>query len=65
MELGRFILSRCFDCIGLLVGILHRNRQDGKWYLRVMTDPIPGNVITKSYGELKRIVPGYVQTFYH
>ena len=65
MELGRFILSRSFDCIGLLVGILHRNRQDGKWYLRVMTDPIPGNVITKSYGELKRIVPGYVQTFYH
>lgn len=65
MEMGRFILNRSFDCIGLLVGILHRNRQDGKWYLRVMTDPIPGNVITKSYGELRRLVPGYLQTFYH
>lgn len=65
MELGRFILNRSFDCIGLLVGILHRNRQDGKWYLRVMADPIPGNIITKSYGELRRLVPGYLQTFYH
>lgn len=63
MELGRFILNRSYDCIGLLVGILHRSRRDRRWYLRVMTDPIPGNVITKSYGELKRLVPGYLHTF--
>ena len=65
MEIGRFVLNRTFDCIGLLVGILHRSRKDGRWYLRVMIDPIEGNVITKSHNSLKMLVPGYLQTFYY
>lgn len=63
MEMGRFSVNRAYDCIGLLMGIMHKSRRDGRWYLAVMVEPIPGNVITKSYNELRRIVPGYLSSF--
>lgn len=62
-ELGRFSINRAYDCTGLLMGILVRSLNDGRWYLRVMVDPIPGKVITSSYDTLRGLVNGYLQTF--
>ena len=47
-EIGKFVLNKTKDCIGLLLGLLERNRQDGGWFFRVMCDPIEGNAITYS-----------------
>ena len=49
MEMGRFSVNRAYDYIGLLMGIMHKSRRYGRWYLAVMVEPIPGNVITKPY----------------
>ena len=40
------ILNKTKDCIGLLLGLLERNRQTGGWFFRVMCDPIEGNIVT-------------------
>jgi len=61
--IGRYILARTKDCIGLLLGVLERNPQIGKWYFNVMCDPIEGNVITKSYESIKTLLNSYNSTF--
>lgn len=62
-EYGRFVLNQTKDCIGLLLGLLERNRQTGGWYFRVMVDPIEGNVITESHKSLKVLIGGYLASF--
>ena len=62
-EIGKFILNKTKDCIGLLLGLLERNRQTGGWFFRVMCDPIEGNVITSSYKSLKVLLNGYLENF--
>ena len=62
-EIGKFILNKTKDCIGLLLGLLERNRQTGGWFFRVMCDPIEGNVITNSYKSLKVLLNGYLESF--
>ena len=62
-EIGKFVLNKTKDCIGLLLGLLERNRQDGGWFFRVMCDPIEGNVVTSSYSSLKVLLNGYLESF--
>ena len=62
-EIGKFILNKTKDCIGLLLGLLERNRQTGGWFFRVMCDPIEGNVVTESYKSLKVLLNGYLESF--
>ena len=62
-EIGKFILNKTKDCIGLLLGLLERNRQTGGWFFRVMCDPIEGNIVTKSYSSLKVLLNGYLESF--
>ena len=62
-EIGKFILNKTKDCIGLLLGLLERNKQTGGWFFRVMCDPIEGNVITNSYKSLKVLLNGYLESF--
>ena len=47
-EIGKFVLNKTKDCIGLLLGLLERNRKDGGWFFRVMCDPIEENVDEES-----------------
>lgn len=62
-EIGKFVLNKTKDCIGLLLGLLERNRQTGGWFFRVMCDPIEGNIVTKSYSSLKVLLNGYLESF--
>ena len=62
-EIGKFVLNKTKDCIGLLLGLLERNRRDGGWFFRVMCDPIEGNVVTSSYNSLKVLLNGYLESF--
>jgi len=62
-EIGRFVLNETKDCIGLLLGLFERNRQNGKWFFRVMVDPIEGNTAIKSYDSLKTLLNGYSESF--
>ena len=62
-EIGKFILNKTKDCVGLLLGLLERNRQTGGWFFRVMCDPIEGKVVTDSYGSLKVLLNGYLESF--
>ena len=61
--IGRYILARTKDCIGLLLGLFERDPQIGKWYFNVMCDPIEGNVITNSYDSIKQLLNEYKSTF--
>ena len=61
--IGRYILSRTKDCIGLLLGLFERDPQIGKWYFNVMCDPIEGNVITNSYNSIKQLLDEYKSSF--
>ena len=62
-EIGKFILNKTKDCIGLLLGLLERNKQTGGWFFRVMCDPIEGNIVTGSYNSLKVLLNGYLESF--
>ena len=61
--IGRYILSRTKDCIGLLLGLFERDSQIGKWYFNIMCDPIEGNVITNSYDSIKQLLDEYKSSF--
>ena len=62
-EIGRYNISHGIDCIGLLFGLMYKSKKTGRWFLRVMTDPLPGNVIIDSQPTLKQIIPKYIKTF--
>ena len=62
-EIGKFVLNKTKDCIGLLLGLLERNRLGGGWFFRVMCDPIEGHVVTTSYNSLKILLNGYLESF--
>lgn len=62
-EIGKFILNKTKDCIGLLLGLLERNPSAGKWFFRVMVDPIEGNCVKSSYDSLKKLITTYNSTF--
>ena len=57
--LGKYTLNRTKDCIGLLLGVFERNPTKGTWYFRVMADPISGNKVTLSIGDIKTLLGAY------
>ena len=62
--IGKYILSRGKDCIGLLLGLFERDISNlNRWFFRVMIDPIEGNVVTKSYESMKQLLGTYNQNF--
>ena len=62
--IGKYILSRTKDCIGLLLGLFERDHSNkNRWYFRVMADPIEGNVVDKSYNSMKVLMVAYNQNF--
>ena len=62
-ELGKFILNKTKDCVGLLLGLLERNRQTSSWFFRVKCDPLEGNVVASSYNSLKVLLNGNLESF--
>ena len=62
--IGKYILSRSKDCIGLLLGLFERDSSNlNRWFFRVMVDPIEGNIVTKSYESMKELLGNYNQNF--
>ncbi|MCQ2820865.1 MAG: TerD family protein [archaeon] len=62
-ELGKYILSRTKDCVGLLLGLFERNKNNGEWFFSVMADPIEGKIVTNSIDSLKELLGGYSMSF--
>ena len=58
-HLGKYVLNRTKDCIGLLLGVFERNLNQNSWYFRVMADPISGNKVTLSYNDIKTLLGSY------
>ena len=58
-NIGKFILTRTKDCIGLLLGVFQRDQTQNIWYFRCMADPISGNVVTQSFGDIKTLLGNY------
>ena len=62
--IGKYILSRGKDCIGLLLGLFERDVSNlNRWFFRVMIDPIEGNIVTKSYESMKTLLRTYTKNF--
>ena len=58
-HIGKYILKRTKDCIGLLLGVFERDPTQNLWYFRVMADPIAGNKVTSSYQDIKTLLGTY------
>ena len=58
-HIGKYILQRTKDCIGLLLGVFERDPNRNVWYFRVMADPIHGNKVTLSYEDIKTLLGSY------
>ena len=58
-HIGKYTLNRTKDCIGLLLGVFERDTTGMFWYFRVMADPIDGNKVTDSIGDIKALLGQY------
>ena len=58
-HIGKYVLNRTKDCIGLLLGVFERDPNTHLWYFRVMADPIHGNKVTLSYEDIKTLLGSY------
>ena len=58
-HIGKYVLNRTKDCIGLLLGVFERDPIQNIWYFRVMADPIRGNKVTLSYEDIKILLGSY------
>ena len=58
-HIGKYVLKRTKDCIGLLLGVFERDPTQNIWYFRVMADPISGNKVTLSYEDIKTLLGTY------
>ena len=58
-NIGKYVLSRTKDCIGLLLGVFERNPFRNTWCFRVMAEPIHGKKITLSYDDIKTLLGSY------
>ena len=58
-HIGKYLLQRTKDCIGLLLGVFERDPNRNVWYFRVMADPIHGNKVTLSYEDIKTLLGTY------
>ena len=58
-HIGKYILKKTKDCIGLLLGVFERDPAQNIWYFRVMADPIEGHKVTLSYESIKALLGKY------
>ena len=58
-KIGKYLLNRTKDCIGLLLGVFERDPKLNIWYFRVMADPIEGNEVTLSKKSLQTLLGKY------
>ena len=58
-KIGKYLLKRTKDCIGLLLGVFERDTKLNIWYFRVMADPIEGNVVTESIKSIQKLLCDY------
>jgi len=62
-KLGKYVLSRSKDCVGLLLGLFERDNYNDQWFFQVMLDPIEGRVVTDSYDSITKLLINYDKNF--
>ena len=60
-HLGKYLLNKTKDCIGLLLRVFERNPTQNSWYFRVMADPIKG----ESIDDIKTLLGSYSMDSYN
>ena len=58
-KIGKYLLNRTKDCVGLLLGVFERDKKLNIWYFRVMADPIEGNKVTDSKQSIQKLLGNY------
>ena len=58
-KIGKYLLNRTKDCVGLLLGVFQRDTKLNIWYFRVMADPIKGKIVTDSKESLQKLLGKY------
>jgi tellurium resistance protein TerZ len=58
-KIGKYLLNRTKDCVGLLLGVFERDSRLNIWYFRVMADPIEGKKVTDSKESLQKLLGSY------
>ena len=58
-KIGKYLLNRTKDCVGLLLGVFQKDIKLNIWYFRVMADPIEGVKIAESIGSIKKLLGNY------
>ena len=58
-KIGKYLLNKAKDCVGLLLGVFQRDTKLNIWYFRVMADPIEGSVIDTSTQSLQKLLGDY------
>ena len=58
-KIGKYLLNRTKDCVGLLLGVFERDPRLNIWYFRVMADPIEGKKVTESKESLQKLLGSY------
>ena len=58
-KIGKYLLNRTKDCVGLLLGVFERDPRLNIWYFRVMADPIEGKKVTDSKESLQKLLGSY------
>ena len=58
-KIGKYLLNRTKDCVGLLLGVFERDTKLNIWYFRVMADPIEGRVVTDSKESIQKLLGNY------
>ena len=58
-KIGKYLLNRTKDCVGLLLGVFERDTKLNIWYFRVMADPIEGRIIRDSINSIQKLLGNY------
>ena len=63
VKIGKYLLNKTKDCLGLLLGVFERDPKLDIWYFRVMADPIEGNVVKDSEKSIQALLDNYSLDF--
>ena len=58
-KIGKYLLNRTKDCVGLLLGVFERDTKLNIWYFRVMADPLEGKVVCDSKTSIQKLLGNY------
>ena len=58
-KIGKYLLNRTKDCVGLLLGVFERDIKLNVWYFRVMADPVEGYMVTGSKQSIQKLLGKY------